>query len=67
MSIDGQNMRDNKEVYENLEPLFKDDPYFASSYQRNEVITQENSSTFLLIAFVTIIFFCCNREYTLLP
>ncbi|QGG52243.1 FtsX-like permease family protein [Lysinibacillus pakistanensis] len=57
MSIDGQNMRDNKEVYENLEPLFKDDPYFASSYQRNEVITQENSSTFLLIAFVTIIFF----------
>lgn len=57
MSIDGQNMRDNKEVYENLEPLFKDNPYFASSYQRNEVITQANSSTFLLITFVTIIFF----------
>ena len=57
MSIDGQNMRDNKEVYENLEPLFKDDPYFSSSYQRNEVITQANSSTFLLISFVTIIFF----------
>lgn len=57
MSIDGPNMRDNKEVYENLVPLFKDNPYFASSYQRNEVITQANSSTFLLIAFVTIIFF----------
>lgn len=57
MSIDGQNMRENKEVYENLVPLFKDDPYFASSYQRNEVIIQENSSTFLLIIFVTIIFF----------
>ncbi|WP_075982054.1 FtsX-like permease family protein [Bacillus massilinigeriensis] len=57
MSIDGQNMRDNKEVYENLVPLFKDDPYFASSYQRNEVIIQENSSLFLLIIFVTIIFF----------
>lgn len=57
ISIDGPNMRDNKEVYENLEPLFKDDPYFASSYQRNEVITQANSSTFLLISFITIIFF----------
>ncbi|MEK4750117.1 ABC transporter permease [Niallia sp. FSL W8-0177] len=57
MSIDGQNMRDNKEVYENLVPLFKDNPYFASSYQRNKDITQANSSTFLLIAFVTIIFF----------
>lgn len=57
MSIDGQNMRDSKDVYENLVPLFKDNPYFASSYQRNEVITQENSTTFLLIIFVTIIFF----------
>jgi len=57
MSIDGKNMRNNKEVYESLVPLFKDDPYFASSYQRNEVIIQENSSTFLLIIFVTIIFF----------
>ncbi|HHW37549.1 MAG TPA: ABC transporter permease [Bacillales bacterium] len=57
MSMDGKNMRDNKEVYESLVTLFKDDPYFASSYQRNKVITQENSSTFLLIIFVTIIFF----------
>lgn len=57
MSIDGQNMRDNKEVYEKLAPLFEDNPYFASSYQRHEVIIQENSSTFLLIIFVTIIFF----------
>lgn len=57
MSIDGENMRDNKEVYENLVPLFEDDPYFASSYQRNAVITEENSSTFLLIIFVTVIFF----------
>ncbi|ATP40849.1 ABC transporter permease [Solibacillus sp. R5-41] len=57
MSIDGTDMRDNKEVYENLAPLFEDNIYFASSYQRNELITHENSSTFLLIIFVTIIFF----------
>ncbi|MFD3445699.1 FtsX-like permease family protein [Microbacteriaceae bacterium 4G12] len=57
MSIDGTNMRDNKEVYESLAPLFKDNIYFSSSYQRNEMITRENSSTFLLIIFVTIIFF----------
>lgn len=57
MSIDGTNMRDNKKVYDNLAPLFKDNVYFASSYQRNEVITNSNSSTFLLITFVTVIFF----------
>lgn len=57
MSIDGSDMRNNREVYEILAPLFEDNIYFASSYQRNELITYENSSTFLLITFVTIIFF----------
>lgn len=68
MSIDGQNMRENKEVYENLAPLFKDDPYFASSYHRNELITNENSSTFFYSLFLLpSSFFYCNGEYTLLP
>lgn len=57
MSINGTDMRDNKEVYENLAPLFKNNAFFASSYQRNELIIHENSSTFLLITFITIIFF----------
>ncbi|WP_018783143.1 FtsX-like permease family protein [Bacillus sp. 95MFCvi2.1] len=57
MSINRTDMRDNKEVYENLAPLFKDNIYFTSSYQKNDYIIQQNSSTFLLISFVTIIFF----------
>lgn len=57
MSFNGADMRDNQEVYENLAPLFKDNIYFTSSYQRNDYIIQQNSSTFLLISFVTIIFF----------
>lgn len=57
MSIDGKNMRENKEVYEQLVPLLKDNIYFASAYQRNAEYIHENSSTLLLITFVTIIFF----------
>ncbi|PFK31475.1 ABC transporter permease [Bacillus cereus] len=57
MSFNGADMRDNKEVYENLAPLFKNNIYFTSSYQKNDYIIGQNSSTFLLISFVTIIFF----------
>ena len=57
MSINGTNMRKNKEVYENLSPLFKNNNYFSSSYQKIDFLIQQNSSTFLLISFVTIIFF----------
>lgn len=57
MSFSGADMRDNKEVYENLAPLFKNNIYFTSSYQKNDSIIQQNSSTFLLIGFVTVIFF----------
>ncbi|TNO94360.1 FtsX-like permease family protein [Bacillus sp. CD3-1a] len=57
ISFNGVDMRDNKEVYEKLAPLFKDNIYFTSSYQKNDYIIQQNSSTFLLISFVTIIFF----------
>lgn len=57
MSFNGADMRDNKEVYENLAPLFKNNIYFTSSYQKVDYVIQQNSSTFLLISFVTIIFF----------
>lgn len=57
VSFNGLDMRNNKAVYENLAPLFKNNSYFTSSYQKNDYIIQQNSSTFLLISFVTIIFF----------
>ncbi|HDR7717930.1 ABC transporter permease [Bacillus albus] len=57
VSFNGKDMRNNKAVYENLAPLFKNNMYFTSSYQKNDYIIQQNSSTFLLISFVTIIFF----------
>ncbi|CAM4269835.1 MULTISPECIES: FtsX-like permease family protein [Bacillus cereus group] len=57
VSFNGKDMRNNEAVYENLAPLFKNNMYFTSSYQKNDYIIQQNSSTFLLISFVTIIFF----------
>ncbi|MEQ3593667.1 ABC transporter permease [Bacillus albus] len=57
VSFNGKDMRNNKAVYENLAPLFKNNMYFTSSYQKKDYIIQQNSSTFLLISFVTIIFF----------
>nr|WP_276066449.1 ABC transporter permease [Bacillus pacificus] len=57
VSFNGKDMRNNKAIYENLAPLFKNNMYFTSSYQKNDYIIQQNSSTFLLISFVTIIFF----------
>ncbi|MDI6679592.1 ABC transporter permease [Bacillus wiedmannii] len=57
VSFNGKDMRTNKAVYENLAPLFKNNMYFTSSYQKNDYIIQQNSSTFLLISFITIIFF----------
>ncbi|MED3319306.1 ABC transporter permease [Bacillus wiedmannii] len=57
VSFNGKDMRNNKAVYEHVAPLFKNNMYFTSSYQKNDYIIQQNSSTFLLISFVTIIFF----------
>ncbi|PFB23662.1 ABC transporter permease [Bacillus cereus] len=57
VSFNGKDMRNNKVVYEKLAPLFKNNMYFTSSYQKNDYIIQQNSSTFLLISFVTVIFF----------
>lgn len=57
MSIYGKDMRKNKDVYEQLDPMFKDNINFVSAYQKKHVYTHENSSTLLLITFLTIIFF----------
>ncbi|MCC0655031.1 MULTISPECIES: ABC transporter permease [unclassified Clostridioides] len=57
ISIDGKDMRDNKEIYEKLKNLLKNNPYFISAYQRKFEIVHESSSTFLLISFLSVIFF----------
>jgi putative ABC transport system permease protein len=57
MSIDGKNLRDSKAAYEALRPVLKDNPYFASSYARTYDIMSGNSSTFLLLGFLTVLFF----------
>ncbi|MFB5581950.1 FtsX-like permease family protein [Bacillus albus] len=63
VSFNGLDMRSNKAVHENLAPLFKNNSYFTSSYQKNDYIIQQNSSTFLLISFITIIFFIATGSF----
>ncbi|HBH11729.1 MAG TPA: ABC transporter permease [Clostridiales bacterium] len=57
MSIDGEGLRDSKVAYEALQPVLKDNNYFASAYARTYEITYLNSSTFLLLGFLTVLFF----------
>ncbi|MGO0883186.1 FtsX-like permease family protein [Clostridioides difficile] len=57
ISIDGKDMRDNKEIYEKLKNLLNDNTYLISAYQRKSEIVHESSSTFLLISFLSFIFF----------
>jgi len=60
MSIDGPGLRDSKEAYEALQPVLGDNPYFASVYARTYEITYSNSSTFLLLGFLTVLFFIAS-------
>jgi len=57
MSIDGKNLRDSKAAYEALRSGLKDNPYFSSPYARTYEIMSNNSSTFLLLGFLTVLFF----------
>lgn len=57
MSIYGKDMRENKKLYESIYPLFKDNVKFASAFQKKNDIVYANSSTNLLIIFITLIFF----------
>ena len=57
MSIYGKNMRDNKEVYEQLDPMFKNNAHFVSAYQKKYEYISANSVSLLLITFATAIFF----------
>ncbi|MBU3174833.1 FtsX-like permease family protein [Clostridium estertheticum] len=57
MSVFGKNMRNNKEVYEQLAPMFKNNNNFVSSYQKQYEYISANSVSLLLITFATAIFF----------
>lgn len=56
MSIDGEDMRSNEAAYTALVSVMPNNNYLVSAYQRQAELVHENSSTFLLICFATIIF-----------
>ncbi|MCU9807672.1 hypothetical protein LEQ06_05520 [Paraclostridium sp. AKS46] len=57
-SLNGEGLRDDKEFYNDIHKIIKDtDKGFASSYSRNSMIKEANGSTFLLLSFITILFF----------
>ena len=56
VSMDGENMRSNEKAYLALKAAMPENPYLVSAWQRQNELIRENSSTFLLICFATIIF-----------
>lgn len=57
-SLNGEGLRDDKEFYNDIHKIIKDtDKGFSSSYSRNSMIKEANGSTFLLLSFITILFF----------
>ena len=56
VSIDGENMRSNEQAYLALKEAIPENPYLVSAWQRQDELIRENSSTFLLICFATVIF-----------
>lgn len=57
-SLNGKGLRGDKEFYNDVHKIIKDtDKGFASSYSRDSIIKEANGSTFLLLSFITILFF----------
>lgn len=57
LSINGTAIKDNENLYANLSTLLKDSPYLQGHSHRIHVLFSLNSSTFLLIGFLVILFF----------
>ncbi|MBQ8998819.1 MAG: ABC transporter permease [Clostridium sp.] len=57
MSIYGEDLRENKESYEALMPLFSKVSRFQSAYSRESEFVAYNSPLLLIITFSTIVFF----------
>ncbi|ONI44033.1 hypothetical protein AN641_08610 [Candidatus Epulonipiscioides gigas] len=56
ISINGENLRNSEIVYNVINDLLSDDIYLGSAYKRVNDIQNENSVTFLLVIFATVIF-----------
>lgn len=56
ISVNGPEMRSEKNAYEALKAAMPDNLYLASAWQRESELIRENSSTYLLICFATVIF-----------
>ncbi|WP_245676733.1 ABC transporter permease [Bacillus solimangrovi] len=56
ISIYGENLRDNKELHEQLSSLFSDEPRFQSAVGRETTYIQENSAALLISIFASAIF-----------
>lgn len=57
-SLNGKGLRDDKDSYNEIHKIIKGtDKGFTSSYARNAMIKEANSSTFLMMSFITVLFF----------
>lgn len=57
MSVNGPELRQDVATAEALQSIFGSSPYYASAALRVQTIMTANSATFLLIGFITIVFF----------
>lgn len=60
ISVNGLGDTAGKNVYEELNTLLDGSPYLASSTMRTAEIIHENSSTFLLLGFLVVLFFIAS-------
>lgn len=60
MSINGKGLRNNAEIHKNINDILEDNQYFASAYGRCYEIMYYSSSTFLLMGFLTVLFFVAS-------
>lgn len=60
ISINGIDAADSDIIYQKLYDLLDGSPYLVSASARAAEITHENSSTFLLLAFLVILFFIAS-------
>jgi putative ABC transport system permease protein len=57
VSLNGQELKGNNQLFSALSELLQDSPYLVSSSARVEEIIYTNSSTFLLLGFLVFLFF----------
>jgi putative ABC transport system permease protein len=60
ISINGTDKTENREIYDELSALLNGSPYLVCSSARAAEIIHENSSTFLLLGFLVVLFFIAS-------